>query len=216
MLLQEVREMASFVLDFIDDNVDLMENSYLSISPTLGLGKDRVSAIQLSSIIVFVLITAFIQTFASKPLPIDVLPLTLVCVVYLSLVAFLVARVIGRFQGAANKGAPADERDIKLDSNSYVLFFNSVALFVFAVMRELIYREFFSDHRSQSSQIPSTVGAILGIFAACALILASRKSVKGGSNLTGSQKLAIVVLLTLGFIFYIAIVAGWPTWAHSA
>jgi hypothetical protein len=128
-----IRETASFVLNFVDDNLALMGNSGLSISPTMTLGKDRVSAIQLSGVALVVLITLFVRGhFDSK---IDVLAWTVVSAVYLSVVSCLVYAMVWRFQQAT---PGSGERDVRLDTNSYVLFFNAVALLVFAMLQEFL------------------------------------------------------------------------------
>ena len=127
------RETASWVLNFVDDNLSLMGNSGLAISPTMSLGKDRASAIQLSGVGLIVLMTLFVRArFATS---LDVLAWTVICAAYLSVVSFLVHKIM---QGFDPPILDSDTRDIRLDGNVYVLFFNVIAVFMFAIVEEFL------------------------------------------------------------------------------
>ena len=205
MLLKEFRELASFVLNLVDDNLVLMQNSGLSMSPTANLGKERVSAIQLSSIFVVILITIYIKTLSTAPTKIDLLAFSAVCVAYFAIASFIVGRAMASQEGS-EPGAETSGRDVRLDSTSYVLFFNTIALLVFAIARDVL---FFYLGR-ESLGLANVTAAIVAAAAACGSILYMKAGASGkGSSLTGRQKLFITGAMTATFVIYSVIVTRW-------
>jgi len=209
MLLKEVRELASFVLNFVDDNLVLMQNSGLSMSPTLTLGKERVSGIQLSSIFFVILITVYIKSLSAAPPKIDLLVFSAICVGYFALASFLVARVmkysLDNSQAAAEL-ARSDQFDFRLDSTSYVLFFNTIALFAFALTRDVL---FFYLGREFLTAINVIAGFIAAILACGSILFLRVGASRMRSCLTRSQKLFVTVAMTITFLLYATILSVW-------
>jgi hypothetical protein len=209
-MLKEIRDLALYVFGFLDDVSVLMQNSTLSMSPTMRLGRDRAVAIQLSGILSVVLISILIRTLKAQQPNIDLLAFSAACVAYFAIMSFIVSKLVERFiqDGDQNYLQPKPKaRDLKIDSYSYVLFFNMIALAVFALLRVLA--TVIGFHLSSLTIVLiNVVAAGAAAVVASALILFLNARSKDPENpLTFRQKSIIASMMTLTFVIYVTVIA---------
>lgn len=201
-MLKELRDLVSFILGFVNDVVELVSTSRLSMSPTLTIGRERAIALQVSGIIGIILVTMFLRTWTAVPPKIELLPFSVVTILYFAAVSFLIGLVV-RWQSASADHARKDRElsDKQTDAYSYVIGFNLVALVVFAVIRDGL-NYLFSD---QVSLLPAVAAAII---AGALTVIFGRGGRLSNSNLTVGQKAIVSFLLATSFFLYTATIVG--------
>ena len=142
-MLKELRELIGFVLGSLNDIAELIRTSCLSTSPLQSLGRDRALSLQLSGAVGIVLVGIFISTLTDKALKIDLLPFGVITLIYFTIAAFFVALAIRVFRPGNDGTKTTAENDqaasaAQIDATSYVISFNLIALFIFALLRDVL------------------------------------------------------------------------------
>ena len=202
-MLKELRELVGFVLNFLSDIFELVRTSQLSASPIHTLGRDRAIALQLSGVVGIVLIGVFIHAFQAVTASVDILAFGTITIAYFTVAAFLISLLLRYLGPNPDHTLTASENnqkatEVQVDSTSYVICFNLVALIVFAIARDFLY--FFI---SVKSIIPPTIVAAL--LAGVVMLVFGRK---GPSPLTLAQKALVVLILIGSFLAYATVVTS--------
>lgn len=207
-MLKELRELIGFVLGSLSDIAELIRTSCLSTSPLQSLGRDRALSLQLSGAVGIVLVGIFISTLTDKALKIDLLPFGVITLIYFTIIAFFVALAIRVFRSGSDGIKTAAEDDqaanaAQFDATSYVISFNLVALFIFALLRDVL------NFTWQYAGFGWPAAA--AVVVACAVMLVvGRSKANSKTGLNWPQKSAVTLLLAASFFGYAAALSKYP------
>jgi hypothetical protein len=207
-MLKELRELIGFVLGSLNDIAELIRTSCLSTSPLQSLGRDRALSLQLSGAVGIVLVGIFISTLTDKALKIDLLPFGVITLIYFTIAAFFVALAIRLFRPRDDGTKTTAENDqaasaAQIDATSYVISFNLIALFLFALLRDVL------NFAWQYTGVAWPAAAAVVVAGAVMLVVGrSRDSSKIGLN--WPQKSAVTLLLAASFFGYAATLSKYP------
>jgi hypothetical protein len=215
-MFKELRELISFVLGLLTDTFELVRMSVLSRSSSIGLGREAATALHLSASVIIILISIFISVASAARPQLEWLPFSVLCLVYFTTVSFLIYALMRHFRGelwAVPAGSlPAkDEKtrvwDGNIDAKSYVLAFNLVALFVFAIVRETL---LFQWGTATSLGTVNAIAAVPAVVVAgfMMLVLARKEESPVSSGLNFKQRALIATVLTASFLLYITLVVS--------
>jgi len=209
-MIKDLREFTPFVLGLADDVFDFVRNSVLSASPSMRLGAERAKGLQLSAVVFIVLLSVFIKSAVAPK--IDVLSYGLFCVGYFAVIGFLVTLYVRRSIPAdlrtaqIEKAVKSESRENpfneSIDAHSYVLSFNLIALFVFAVAREFAIRFGYRDDFRTADWIAAGLAVVV-----TSIIFLSLRPKTGATDssigLSALQKVILSLLLSAMFLLYV-------------
>jgi hypothetical protein len=198
-MLKELRELVSFVLGFLNDVIELIRTSCLSVSPLQSLGRDRALSLQLTGVVGIVLVGIFISTLSNKSVKIDLLTFGTITLIYFTIAAFMVGLAIRHVPTEGNtKKLVAANGDVAggrhVDATSYVIAFNLIGLTVFAILRDVL------NFAWQNAGF-LTPAAVAAIVAGAVMLVIGRKNSAGG-GLSRTQKAAVMLFLVVSFLGY--------------
>jgi hypothetical protein len=209
-MLKELRDLVTFILGLVSDMREMTTNSVLPVSPSMTLGTVKARALHLTAVVWLVVLSIFVYTGTDAPSRVDVLVFALTCTIYIIIAAFVIELAIRYFTRTtlAVAGVPNGEADdsndkafnVVTDSHSYVLNFNFVALFLFAVTREIIVYEQWTNDIG----LVNLIAAILSAFLASVVLLSFRpkRAAFAPSKITRGQRLGLCLVLSALFLAY--------------